>query len=81
MHEMRAEHGPVRSGDDRPVDYWHVVASGADVALCGLEIHRDSAVQPVRDDGEPAAERYCETCLAEFRRKVVPVNPAAPAAS
>jgi hypothetical protein len=56
------------------VDYWHVVASGADVALCGRELYRDAAVQQVLD-GEPAAERYCETCLAAFREKVTPVTP------
>jgi hypothetical protein len=78
MHEMRAEHGSAPSGENRPVDYWHVVASGADTALCGQELHRDSAVQPV-PDGEPPVERYCEQCLAAFRLKVTPVAPASPA--
>ncbi len=73
MHEMRAEHSQAVPGDDRPVDYWHVVASGADVALCGRELHRDAAVQPV-DGGRQAAERYCELCLAAFREKVTPVG-------
>ncbi|WP_055589775.1 hypothetical protein [Peterkaempfera griseoplana] len=77
MHEMRAEHGPAELDGDRPVDFWHVVASGADVALCGRELHRDAAVQPVQES-EPAAEQYCEPCLAAFREKVTPVTPATP---
>jgi len=77
MHEMRAEHGSVAPGGDRSVDFWHVVASGAEIALCGRELPRDAAVQPVQE-GEAAAERYCEPCLVAFRRKVEPVKPTPP---
>jgi acetone carboxylase gamma subunit len=71
LHEVRAEYDPDETPGkpDARVSRWHMVRGTDTMAMCGRELHPESATRPEEEWGR-TREPFCHSCGALYLREV-----------